>query len=59
MSFRPQGEILSFQCVTEQRFLASLEMTSLGDFLRIHQNWYFLRNVLSVKGMIKQAIALT
>ena len=37
MSFRPKGEILYFQCVTDQRFLALLEMTSLRNFLRIHQ----------------------
>jgi len=37
VSFRPQGEILCFQYVRSERFLASLEMTSYWDFLRSHQ----------------------
>ena len=39
MSFRPQGEILSFRHVTSDGFLASLEMTSCWDFLRGHHAW--------------------
>ena len=39
VSFRPQGEILCFQYIAQERFLASLEMTSYWDFLRDHQHW--------------------
>ena len=65
MSFRPQGEILCLQYVTQERFLASLEMTSCWDFftsssilLRDIQKDANPARVLFLQGIIKRNILI-
>ncbi len=63
MLFRPEGEILLYQAVNHLRFLSSLEMTIIEDFLTNQLNFNGKNSKLPIKTeyitLIKKNISIT